>query len=116
MPLSSLRSPFRLAGALALTAAAIAVPAPALMAQDIPVVSGMMPSDDVITLAPDGLEKALAALPALVTATLERSGIPGAAVAVVHGGETVFARGFGVRELGRPEPVDADTVFQIASL
>lgn len=110
------RFPVRLAGAFALTAASVAVPVSVLMAQDIPVVAGAMPSEDMIVLAPDGLEKALAALPALVTATLERSGIPGAAVAVVHGGETVFAQGFGVREIGKPEPVDADTVFQIASL
>ena len=32
------------------------------------------------------------------------------------GGTTVFARGFGVRELGRNAAVEADTVFQLASL
>ena len=38
------------------------------------------------------------------------------AVAVVRGGQTVYAEGFGVREVGKPERVDADTVFQIASV
>jgi CubicO group peptidase (beta-lactamase class C family) len=38
------------------------------------------------------------------------------AVAVVHGGKTVYAKGFGVREVGKDDKVDADTVFQLASL
>lgn len=51
---------------------------------------------------------------------MSRSGIPGMAVAVVHGGKTVYAKGFGVKNLERPDGpdnrVDADTVFQLASL
>jgi len=35
---------------------------------------------------------------------------------VVHNGTVVYERGFGVRELGKPEPITPDTVFQIASL
>jgi CubicO group peptidase (beta-lactamase class C family) len=38
------------------------------------------------------------------------------AVAVVHGGKTVYVKGFGVREVGKDDKVDADTVFQLASL
>ncbi|TIR95812.1 MAG: beta-lactamase family protein, partial [Mesorhizobium sp.] len=34
----------------------------------------------------------------------------------VHDDKVIFLRGFGHREAGRPELVDADTVFQIASL
>jgi CubicO group peptidase (beta-lactamase class C family) len=41
--------------------------------------------------------------------------VPGLAVAVVKDGEVVLARGYGVRELGRPERVDGDTLFAIAS-
>jgi CubicO group peptidase (beta-lactamase class C family) len=40
---------------------------------------------------------------------------PGAAVAVVKDGQVVLAKGFGVRRLGEPAPVDAHTLFQIAS-
>ena len=47
---------------------------------------------------------------------MARTGVPGAAVAVVHNDEVVYERGFGVRELGKPEPVTPETVFQIASL
>lgn len=40
---------------------------------------------------------------------------PGMAIAIVKDDKQVFAKGYGVRELGKPEPVDADTVFAIAS-
>ncbi len=46
----------------------------------------------------------------------DETGVPGMAVAVVHGGEIVFAKGYGVREVGKPETVDADTAFQLASV
>ena len=59
---------------------------------------------------------AVAGLDDLVAGVMRRTGVPGVAVAVVSRGEVVALRGYGVRELGRPEAVDADTVFQIASL
>ena len=46
----------------------------------------------------------------------ERSGVPGTAVAVVAGDGAVYVRCFGVREVGKPEKVDKDTVFQLASV
>lgn len=39
----------------------------------------------------------------------------GAAVAVVQGSMVVYARGFGVRESGKTAPIDADTLFEVAS-
>jgi CubicO group peptidase (beta-lactamase class C family) len=41
--------------------------------------------------------------------------VPGLAVAVVKDGQTVFAKGFGVRKLGEPAPVTENTLFGIAS-
>ena len=41
--------------------------------------------------------------------------VPGMAVAIVKDGRQVFAKGYGVREAGKPARVDADTVFQIGS-
>lgn len=41
--------------------------------------------------------------------------VPGLAVAVVKDGEVVFARGYGVRELGQEGAVDTDTLFAIGS-
>lgn len=41
--------------------------------------------------------------------------IPGVAIGIVQDGKVVFARGFGVREKGAPIPVDADSLFMVAS-
>ncbi|MGH8306701.1 MAG: serine hydrolase [Gammaproteobacteria bacterium] len=41
--------------------------------------------------------------------------VPGLAVAVVKDGKVVLARGYGVREVGKPGKVDANTLFTIAS-
>lgn len=41
--------------------------------------------------------------------------IPGAAVAIVREDRVVYVQGYGTKELGKTEPVTADTLFQIAS-
>jgi len=62
------------------------------------------------------IEDAIAQLDSLASKIMDATAIPGLAVAVVWRGETVYAKGFGLRAVGRPEKVDADTVFQIASI
>jgi CubicO group peptidase (beta-lactamase class C family) len=42
-------------------------------------------------------------------------GAPGLAIAVVKDGRVVFAKGYGVLELGKPTPVDTQTLFAIGS-
>ena len=51
-----------------------------------------------------------------VLQSMGQAEVPGLAVAVVRVAEAPIAQGFGVRRLGKPEKVDADTVFNIASL
>ena len=46
---------------------------------------------------------------------MKRLGVPGAAFSLIDHGKIVYAGGLGVRELGRSEPVDADTLFPAAS-
>ena len=58
---------------------------------------------------------ALAEFDAYVAGLLAELGVPGASVAVVQGGETVFARGYGVREAGGTSPVTADTLMMVGS-
>ena len=41
--------------------------------------------------------------------------VPGMAVAIVKDGKAVFSKGYGVRKLGEPARVDADTLFGIGS-
>jgi CubicO group peptidase (beta-lactamase class C family) len=71
-------------------------------------------------LPENAVKNAVDKLDGLAEDLMRKSGIPGMAVAVVHGGETVYAKGFGVKDvkLGDAEEnrVDADTVFQLASL
>ena len=69
-----------------------------------------------LPLPEDAVGRAVAQLDGIAGELMESSGIPGMAVAVVHGGTTIYARGFGVRDTRTGEKVDADTVFQLASL
>ena len=62
------------------------------------------------------IDEAVASLDELAQDMLERTGVPGLAVAVVHGEETLLMRGWGLRAEGAEEQVDADTVFLLASL
>src|SRR5262245_20330787 len=62
------------------------------------------------------VQSAVDRLDALIEDGMARTGVPGTAVAVVYDDEVVYERGFGVRELGKPEPITPETVFQIASL
>ncbi|MDX2357973.1 serine hydrolase [Dietzia sp. PP-33] len=64
----------------------------------------------------DRIEYAIGKVTDIVEEELDASGIPGAAVAVVHGGEVVLAEGFGVRDTGTEAEVDARTVFPLASI
>ena len=54
-------------------------------------------------------------LDATVERVRQQFDVPGIAVAVVKDGQVVLERGWGVREIGKPEPVQADTLFAIAS-
>ena len=67
-------------------------------------------------VTPERVRAALAQLDDLVGETLARTKVPGMAVAVVHGDETPYLKGFGTREAGKDAPVDVDTVFQLASM
>lgn len=66
--------------------------------------------------APPPSADPLAGLAPVVEQALTDWKVAGAAIAVVRDGKVVLARGFGVRTAGEPAPVDADTVFPIASL
>ena len=57
----------------------------------------------------------IAQLKQFVESSMQKLGIPGAAVALVDRGKIVFEGGFGVRELGKPPKVNANTLFMAAS-
>ena len=62
------------------------------------------------------VDAALAKLDGFVRDAMDRTGLPGMAVAVVYRDEVVYSTGFGVREVGKPERIGPDTVFQLASV
>src|SRR5262249_10298970 len=59
------------------------------------------------------VQSAVARLDALIEAGMTQTGVPGTAVAVVYADQVVYEKGFGVRGLGKPEPITSETVFQI---
>lgn len=72
-------------------------------------------------LPDNAVENAVGKLDGLAEELMRKSGLPGMSVAVVHGGRTVYAKGFGVKDNRRPaddpaNAIDADTVFQLASV
>lgn len=62
------------------------------------------------------VDDAVAQLDTIVGDLMEETGVPGVAVGVVYQDEVIFTQGYGVRQVGSDEPVDADTVFQVASV
>ncbi|XWW46039.1 serine hydrolase [Fibrella sp. USSR17] len=76
-----------------------------------------------LLLLPLGVAFAQPAQPSFVTDSLDsyiRRGmadwqIPGLAISIVKDGKVIVSKGYGVREFDRPEPVDENTLFLIAS-
>ncbi|HJZ54441.1 MAG TPA: serine hydrolase [Gemmataceae bacterium] len=56
-----------------------------------------------------------AAIDQLVTDTLQAWDAPGAAVVVVRGDQVLILKGYGRKQLDRPDPITPDTVFPLAS-
>jgi CubicO group peptidase (beta-lactamase class C family) len=83
--------------------------------------SDVPPQEEPAMPLPDNaVDDAVGKIDGLVDDLMKKSGIPGMAVAVVHGGKTLYAKGFGVKDVRNGDAaankVDADTVFQLASL
>jgi CubicO group peptidase (beta-lactamase class C family) len=57
----------------------------------------------------------IAQLKDFVEMSMKELGIPGVGLALVDGGKVVYQGGLGVRELGKPEKVDENTLFMAAS-
>jgi CubicO group peptidase (beta-lactamase class C family) len=92
---------------------AVPTSSPASSAQPPPLAAAL-------ALPENAVENAVAKLDGMAEDLMAKSGIPGMAVAVVHGGETVYSKGFGVKNAQLPggphNHVNPDTVFQLASL
>jgi CubicO group peptidase (beta-lactamase class C family) len=73
-----------------------------------------------LDIPPGRIDDAIAKVDGLVNDLMRNTGVPGMSVAIVRGGKTVYAKGFGVKDAskgnGQDNKVDADTVFQLASV
>src|SRR5262249_22826750 len=57
----------------------------------------------------------IAVLKDFVHDVMRQFDIPGVGLSLIDGGKVVFEGGLGVKALGKPDPVDADTLFMAAS-
>src|SRR5438132_5104657 len=60
--------------------------------------------------------RAIQELEKLAQKQIQENALPGLAIAIVFQDKAVYAKGFGVRDVNTKAPVDADTVFQLASV
>ncbi|OBH09190.1 serine hydrolase [Mycobacterium sp. E1747] len=86
-----------------------------------PALSDAPPNEISGVVIPAGrIDDAVAKVDGLVGDLMKSTGVPGMAVAIVHGGKVLYAKGFGVKDVrkgqGQDNVVDADTVFQLASV
>jgi CubicO group peptidase (beta-lactamase class C family) len=59
---------------------------------------------------------AIQELEKLAQKQIQENALPGLAIAIVFQDKTMYAKGFGIRDTSTKAPVDADTVFQLASV
>lgn len=69
----------------------------------------------VILPAQSGKETLPPGLDAHISRVLSTFDVPGVGVAVVKNGEILLSKGYGIKRLGQPDPVDENTLFSIAS-
>jgi len=65
--------------------------------------------------SPPAMPISAAAIDRTVARAMRSFNVPGMAVGIVKDGKLIYAKGYGVRELGKAAPVDIDTLFQIGS-
>ena len=68
-----------------------------------------------LVAAPLAAQQAPPGFDAYVKRVMETFTVPGMAIAIVKDGKVLLAKGYGVRRMGDPAPVDASTRFGIAS-
>lgn len=77
---------------------------------------GTAPDEDATQITRDRVDASFGTLDDIVDDVMGATSVPGVAVAVVYDDETLYEQGYGVRSVDSDEPVEPETVFQIASL
>ena len=68
-------------------------------------------SRKALPLTPERIQE----LRTFIEASMKKLGVPGAGLALIDQGKVVYEGGIGVKELGKPDTVDANTLFMAAS-
>jgi CubicO group peptidase (beta-lactamase class C family) len=80
-------------------------------------IAGLMVMVGLLLPVSAGAQQPTAAeIDTLAARVMETFQTPGIAIGVVKNGELIYAKGHGVLDIRKPDPVDPDTIFQIASL
>lgn len=61
------------------------------------------------------IDKLVPELESYVASGMKSFKVPGVAIGIVHDDKLVYTKGFGVKKIGKPDPVDRDTIFQVGS-
>jgi CubicO group peptidase (beta-lactamase class C family) len=73
-------------------------------------------TQSLVAIPRDRVANAVRALDEIIRQVRSATGVPGLAASVVHRGDLLYAKGFGVRDLRTGAPVNARTVFHLASV
>ncbi len=92
------------------TAAPIAVSPPVL----IPRAAPALPLKPAAPALPNAFDVSI--FEAMAQQIVADQRVPGMAMAIVHNGQVLSARGYGITDVSNAEPVDGHTVFRLASL
>ncbi len=89
--------------------------------ENAPAPSPTQPMPWRVSLRPDQVQPLpagfnVAAIESMAEQLTYGNRVPGIAMAIVQNGRILSARGYGVTDIGNPQPVDAHTVFRLASL
>ena len=79
-----------------------------------PLTAQAQPASDGVT--EEKVKAAWTRLETLITEEMQKTGVPGIAIGIVYRDKLIYLEGYGVREVGKSDPVDAETVFQLASV
>ena len=74
------------------------------------------PTQLLVPIPSERVTSAVAALDDIIGQLMSATGVPGLAAAVVHRGQVLYSKGFGVRDITTGAPVDRATVFRVASV
>ncbi len=73
-------------------------------------------TQSLISIPAGRVANAVRSLDEIIEQLLAATGVPGLAASVVHNGDVLYAKGFGVRDVDTGISVDAKTVFHLASV